>query len=143
MRPDELDARLQPIFDRARQPMPPDLEARLLGIPASHPIAPVRWSRWLLPFAAALGLVAVAFTSGGRIADFLRHFLGGRIAGAISDATYRLYSLVMEQWAPWQEALPLAYAAPMVMMLGATVLAALRLSYRPVFSRMQVPVTGS
>ncbi len=143
LRPAELDARLQPIFDRARQPMPPDLQARLLEIPARQAVATLWWTRRLLPLAAALGLLAVAATAGGRIADFLRHLLGGRIAGAISEGTYRLYSLVMEQWAPWQEALPLAYAAPMFMVFAAAALAALWLSYQPGISRLPAPIPAA
>ena len=143
LRPDELDTRLQPIFDRARQPLPPDLQARLLEIPASQAVATVRWTHRLLPLAAALGLLAVATTAGGQIADFLRHFLAGRAVSAASEVTYRIYSLVMEQWAPWQEALPLVYAMPILLMLGAAAMAALWLSYRPGISWLPAPVPGT
>ena len=143
MQRDPLDIRLQSIFDRARQPMPAQLEAQLLDIPARQSALSARWLRRLMPLAAALSLSIIALTFGRQAGAFLAHLLGGRIAGAFSEGTYRLYSLVMEQWAPWQETLPLAFAAPISIMLGVTILAALWLSYRPVVSRMPVLAASS
>lgn len=128
---DKLDAQLQGAFKQARQPLPAQLEAALLAIPAGQALAAKR-TRWAVSGASALAASLLFILSGGgRLLSTSGYIIGSWVLHLLNGAASKIYAVVVDRLLPWEGALPWGFTGAVAMLMAAIILTAIWAVFRP------------
>ena len=128
---DKLDAQLQGAFKQARQPLPTQLEAALLAIPAGQALAAKR-IRWAVSGASALAASwFFILAGGGRLLSTGGYIIGSWVLHMLSGAVSNIYAVVMDRLSIWEGVLPWGYTGALAMLMTAITLTAVWVVFRP------------
>lgn len=128
---DKLDAQLLGAFRQARQPLPTQLEAALLTIPAGQALAAKR-TRWAVYGASALAAsLLFVLAVGGRVLSTGVYIVGSRVLHLLNGAISNVYTVAIDHLAPWGGALPWGYPGAVAMLMAAIMLTAIWIVFRP------------
>ena len=115
------DKQLHRMFNQARRSMPPELEKRLLAIPASEAATSKR-RVWAVTLATSLAVMYLFGDSLVRIIAVAGYTTGAWGLERLNTARYAFYDGFMSQASPWIENVPFGISgvlvASMVLTLG-------------------------